>query len=204
MPPKVVGFTDAFLAQFDFDGDALVDIDGPHHWIHRGWAFSINIADATFQKNGEMGVIFTTPAGDKEIHMVVLLTVDTKSMFDILRAPTIDVANYPSQFQTPINRNENSDTASIISSVRAVPVVNEVGIILDGDTTPITANGTVIHTEVIGGAKNKDFGDGIRSVSERVLKADTIHYFRVVGDNTGTDNLGLSMELVWYEKDSIL
>ena len=191
------------LARFGFDGEALIGVELPHHEIHEGNSFKVDLVDLTFAKNGEIGILFTTPNTTKHLHIVPLISVTDKSTFDILEAPTIDVGNYPTNFYEPINRNRNSATASIVSSVRAVPVVNQVSLILDGDTTPVTADGTAIHTEVIGGAKNKSVGEGIRDVSEYVLKANTTYYLRIVGDNTGTGALGISMHLSWYEREAI-
>ncbi len=177
-------------AGIDDSTHSLQVIDYAHHEIHSGSTYAIHLADLTFKKNGEMGVLFKTPAGDKWFHMVYSVEVACKSTFDILEAPTVDVANYPTTFYVPRNRNRNSIKESTAISVRAVPAVNEVGLILDGDTTPITADGLVLHTEIIGGAKKgKTASDGHSHDDEYILKADTVYYFRVVGDNTGDNNL---------------
>lgn len=202
--PKPVTFTDLMLAQFGFDGSALKSIQLAHHEIHEGNSFYVHLIDLTFAKNGEMGILFTAPAGDKHIHVVPQVSVTDKSTFTILEAPTIDVGNYPTNFQVPMNRNRNSPTVSIVSSVRAVPVANQISLLLDGDTTPISADGTVIHEEALGAAKNRSPGEGQRGTAEYVLKTSTTYYFRIVGDNTGTGALALDMELSWYERDSIL
>jgi hypothetical protein len=188
-------------------GDSLADglttaakvISYAHHEIHSGSAYCVHVVDLTFAKNGEMGILFTTPDTLKHIHMTPLISVSDKSTFDILEGPTLDVANYPTTFYTPTNRNRNSSKTSVVSSVRAAPVVNQVSLVLDGDTTPVSADGLNIHTEVIGGAKNKTAGEGSRDVSEYILKQNTTYYFRIVGDNTGSGALGLSMEITWYE-----
>jgi hypothetical protein len=188
-------------------GDSLVDgittaakvISYAHHEIHGGSAFCVHLVDLTFAKDGEMGILFTTPDTLKHIHMTPLVSVTDKSTFDILEAPTLDTGNYPTTFYTPLNRNRNSSKTSVVSSVRAAPVAGQASLILDGDTTPISGDGTNIHTEVIGGAKNRAAGEGSRDVSEYILKQNTTYYFRIVGDNTGTGDLGLSMEITWYE-----
>lgn len=192
------------LEQLDFDANALVGIDGPHSYIHLGWAFSVHLPELAFAKNGEMGILLTTAAGTRRLHVTPLVSAADKSTFDILRNPTLDIGNYPSRFYTPRNRNENSDAVSIASSVRAVPVASEVSLIVDGDTTPISADGFTLHSEVIGGAKNKSAGEGLRDLTEYVLLAGATYYFRLKGDNTGTGALGAGMELTWYERETTL
>jgi hypothetical protein len=201
------GFTAIITDPDDPDKQAKIDdsthslqiVDYAHHEIHSGSTFAIHLADATFAKAGEMGVLFKTPAGTKWFHLVYAIDVATKSIFDILEAPTVDTGNYPTTFYVPRNRNRNSDKISTAISVRGTPAANEVGLILDGDTTPISADGLVLHTEVIGGAKNKTASSGHSHDDEYILKADTVYYFRVKGDDTGTADLQLSMELIWYE-----
>ena len=183
----------------DASTNTLQTIAYEHHEIHSGSTFCVHLADNIVAKNTEMGVLFTTPAGTKWLHLVYQVSMADKAIFDILEAPTIDTGNYPTTFYTPINRNRNSLTESIVSSVRAAPVVNQVSLILDGNTSPISADGTLIHTEIIGGAKNKSATDGHSHADEYILKANTTYYFRVVGDNTGAGNLQFSMELIWYE-----
>ena len=202
------GIMKAFWGSGDSDYDfvrmddatyALTVMEYEHHKIHNGDSFKIDLIDLTFTKNGEMGVIFTTSPTAKQMHVIPLISITDKSTFDILEGPTIDVGNYPTNFYTPINRNRNSANASLVSSVRAAPNANEVSLVLDGNTTPISADGINIHSEVIGGAKNKSASEGVRGLAEYILKAGTTYYFRVVGDNSGTGGLGFSMELSWYE-----
>ncbi len=186
-------------AGIDDSTHSLQIVDYAHHEIHSGSTFAVHLADNTFAKNGEMGVIFKTPAGAKWFHCVYAVDVAAKSYFDILEAPTVDTGNYPTTFYAPRNRNRNSIKESTAISVRGVPAANEVGLILDGDTTPISADGLVLHTEIIGGKRNKTASDGHSHDDEYILKADTVYYFRVVGDNTGDPNLQISMEIIWYE-----
>jgi hypothetical protein len=195
----LISATDSRDVRADASTHSLQTISYGHHEIHSGSSFSVHLFDLTFAKNGEMGILFTVPNTTKWIHVIPLVEVADKSSFEILEAPTLDVGNYPTTFYEPINRNRNSTNDSVVSSVRAAPVVNQVSLILDGDTTPVSADGTVIHGEVIGGAKNKTAGGGVRDIAEYILDQGVTYYFRVVGDNTGTGALGLSMELSWYE-----
>ena len=184
-------------AEIDNSTHSIQIVDYAHHEIHSGSTFCVHLKDLTFSKNGEMGVLFKTPAGAKWFHLVYQVDVACKSSFDILEGPTVDTGNYPTTFYAP--RNRNSLNVSTAISVRAVPAANQVGLILDGNTTPIAADGTVLHTEVLGGKKGKSASEGHSHDDEYILKADTVYYFRIKGDNTGEDNLQLSIELIWYE-----
>ncbi len=185
--------------RIDASTNSLQNVEYSHHEIHSGSTFCIHLANLLFAKAGETGILFKTPAGTKWLHLVYSVSVETKCTFDILEAPTVNTGAYPVAFYEPRNRNRNSDKESTILSIRAAPVVNQASIIVDGTATPISADGTVLHTEVIGGKRGKTASDGHSHTDEYILKADTVYYFRVVGDDTGTSNLGMSMELIWYE-----
>ena len=192
---------DTYLANaIDNSTNAVNTIDYAHHEVHAGSTFCIHLADNAVGKATEMGCLFTTPAGAKWFHCVYSVSMGAKAVFDILEAPTVDVTPDLTNFYTPRNRNRNSDKVSTASSVRVTPVANQATLILDGDATPISADGTVLHTEVIGGAKKgKTASDGHTHEDEYILKADTTYYFRVKGDDTGDNNLQMSMEVIWYE-----
>ena len=188
--------------RIDRSTNSLQTIEYEHHEIHSGSTFCVHLADTQVAKDTEMGVIFTTPAGDKHFHFVYSVDIAARATFDILESPTIDTGNYPTTFYTPRNRNRNlaASKVSTALSVRAAPAANEVSLILDGDASPISADGLVLHTEILGGAKKgKSASDGHSHSDEYMLLADTTYYCRVVGDNTGDANLQMSMELIWYE-----
>ena len=186
--------------RIDTSTRSIQTIEYEHHEIHSGSTFCVHLADNQVAKDTEMGILFTTPAGTKWFHLVYSVDMAARAVFDILEAPTIDVDPDLTNFYTPINRNRNSDNESTASSVRATPVANQVTLILDGDASPISADGTVIHTEILGGAKKgKTAADGHSHTDEYILKAGTTYYLRVKGDNTGDANLQMSMEAIWYE-----
>lgn len=178
---------------------ALASMTYPHHEIHEGSAFAVHHYELDFDKASEIGVLFTTANTTRWIHVVSLVGVGTKALFEILRAPTIDVANYPTTFYVPRNRNENSPTTSNVSSVRAVPVVNQVSLKLKADASPITADGFCLHAEAFGAKKGKTMMSGIRDSEEYELLQNTTYYFRILGANTGDDDVAATMELSWYE-----
>ncbi len=187
------------LVRLDASTHSIRTITYGHHEIHAGSSYSVHLVDLLFQKDEEVGVIFTTPNTEKWLHVVPIIDVEAKSTFDILEAPTVNVAAYPTNFIEPHNRNRNSAKTSQVSSVRAAPVKGEVSLVVGGDASPVSADGLVLHTEILGGKKKKTAGDGVRDTSEYILKQNTTYYFRVLGDNTGDNDLGFSMELTWYE-----
>ncbi|MCK5236320.1 MAG: hypothetical protein KAR06_04965 [Deltaproteobacteria bacterium] len=176
---------------------ARLAIDYAHHEIHSGSSFAVHQVEADFDKLTEIGVLFTTPDTAEWVHMVPLVTCGAAARFDILEAPTLDVGNYPTTFYEPRNRNRNSAHPSTVSSVQAVPVANEVSLKLKGDAAPVSADGTVLHCEIIGAGK-KGGGVGNRDADEYVLKQNTTYYFRLLGLNV-SDDVVASIELTWYE-----
>lgn len=178
-------------------------VEHPHHEIHAGSAFSIHIDEADFDKSSEIGILFTTPNTAEWCHLVPIIDCGTIARFQILRGPTLDTENYPTTFYVPRNRNENSEHPSAVLDVRAVPVVNSASLKLKADTTPISADGFVVHTEIVGTGK-KGGGVGSRQTDEYVLKQNTTYYFRLLGLGTGSDNSVASMEITWYEHTNVV
>ena len=191
---------DVAEARIDASTHALEIIGYAHHEVHAGSAFAVHQVEVDFDKASEIGVLFTTPNTTKWIHMLALVDCGTAAWFEILEAPTVDTDNYPITFYTPQNRNRNHDgvTASIVSSVRGTPNADEVSLKLKGDAAPITDDGTVVHTEIIGTGK-KGSAVGSRGTSEYVLKQNTTYYFRLKGLGSGADDSVASIELDWYE-----
>ena len=85
-----------------------------------------------------------------------------------------------------------------IISIRAAPVVNQASLKLPANTAPVTADGTVIHAEMIGGSKQAG-GSGGRDSNEYILLRNTNYYFRLSGSAGGADNAVGSIILNWYE-----
>lgn len=188
---------------FDAATSALATTTYPHHEIHSGSAFAVHHYELDFDKASEIGVLFTTANTTRWVHVVALVGVGTKALFEILQAPTIDVANYPVAFYAPRNRNQNSATTSGVLSVRAAPVVNQVSLKRKADAAPITADGVCLHAEAFGAKKGKTMMSGIRDDEEYVLLQDTTYYFRILGNNTGDDDVAASMEITWYEHTNV-
>ncbi len=197
---KALGYTGASfqLAILDPTSFAAIGIDYAHHKIHDGNSFSVSHYEADFDKVDIFGVLFTTPDTLNRIHMFPIVYAGSASLFEILEAPTIDTGNYPTVFSTPINRDRNSSTLSTVSSVRAAPVVDRVSLKRPGDVTPVSADGTIIHAEMIGSSKQGG-GSGGRDNNEYILKQNTTYYFRLSGSAGGADNSVGSIILSWYE-----
>ena len=201
---KTMGWTgNSFqLERLDPSTLAKIAIDYAHHKVHDGEAYCASIYEADFDKDEQIGIIFTTPDTEKHLHVMLNVYASSAALFQICEAPTMDVGEYSVTFPSPMNRNRNSDNTSAILSWRAVPVVGQFSQKVVADADPRTADGTVIHSEVIGSGKQGG-GGPTRDTGEFVLKRNTIYYFRLKGTTQGADNSIASMELVWYENEPI-
>ena len=170
--------------------------------VHEGHAFCVHHAEADFDKADVIGILFTTPNSTKHLHMLALVYAGSSSFYQIYEAPTLDPANYPTSFTTPINRNRNSSITSDVLSARAVPVVNQVALKTVPDVNPVTATGTVLHAEMIGSGKQGG-GGGNLAAGKYILKRNTLYYFRLSGTAAGADNSVASIELTWAEHTAL-
>ena len=197
---KTKGYTGSTFqfAIIDPTSFAAIGIDYAHYRIHEGNSFSISHYEADFDKAENFGVLLTTPNTLNRIHMFPIVYAGAASLFEICEAPTLNTGNYPTVFATPINRDRNSSTVSTVLSVRAAPVVNRVSLKRPIDATPVTADGTIIHAEMIGSSKQGG-GSGGRDNNEYILKQNTTYYFRLSGSAGGADNSVGSIILSWYE-----
>lgn len=177
---------------------SLESIDIAHSHIHSGESYVAHHYEADFDKADEIGILFTTPNTAKWIHAFPLVYCGAAALFQICEAPVLDAGEYPTTFFTPINRNRNSSNTSGVLSVRAASVVNRVSLKVVADASPVTGDGTVIHSEVMGSGKQGG-GSGSRDDSEYILKQNTTYYFRLKGMTGGADNSVASMQVTWYE-----
>jgi len=185
-------------ARLDASTHVLLRMSHLHHELHAGNAFKIDHSDTGLAAGGEIGILFTTPNTTKWGHVFAQASCGTAANFEILEAPTLDTGNYPTTFRTILNRNRNSNTESVMVSVRASPVANQASIKLAGDVTPISGDGTAIHSEAFGATKNDPVVASTRDEGEYVFKKNTTYYFRLKGDGTGSGGVA-SMHVSWYE-----
>ena len=186
------------VARIDASTHTMQTIDYSHHEIHSGRMFKVDHSDTELAAAGEIGVLFTTHDSTRWGHVFCKVSCATAANFEILEVPTLDTGNYPTTFYTIINRNRNKTaTTSLMSSVRAAPVANQASLKLAGNTTPISGDGTVVHSEALGGDKFTSAGVD-RDNSEYVLKQNTTYYFRLLGDGSGAGGVA-SMQVAWYE-----
>jgi len=169
----------------------LMSIDYPHHEIHGGSMYSISIYDADLDTDDELTIAFTTDDSLKWMHAIPLVSNSSASLFEILESPTITVDS--GSQQVAVNNNRNSSNTSLISSIETTPTIGSATI-----NPTITADGTVIYSEIIG------FGRGggassTRGVGEKILKQNTTYAYRLTGL---ADNGAASLAVVWYEHTS--
>ena len=156
-----------------------------HHEVHEGKSFFVSAYDADLDTSDTLALAFLTPALTK-IHVLALIDNTSASLFEIIEGATnVNGSNIP-----VYNRDRNSATTSEIMSAKATPTPN---VVTTGSTF---TGGTTIHSQVIGGGKEK-IGGQTRGSAEIILKVNTIYAFRLTGlaDN-GSANVGIS----WYQK----
>jgi hypothetical protein len=87
------------------------------------------------------------------------------------------------------NQNRNSALVTIVKSIATVPIS---GATL---TSTVTADGTVLVSDIIGVGRNAGYGESTH-LAEIILKAATTYVFRLTGL---ADNGVASINLSWYE-----
>ena len=173
---------------YDTSTNALEGIDYEHHEIHAGSAYDVGWYDADLGIGDELIIAFKTSATAKEMHMVITANNSSASIFETLEGPTITAGTGTNL--TIRNMNRNSLNASLATNMAVTPVAG-----LATLNPTITADGTVLNTELIGAGVNKG-GGASRGTTERILKANTIYAFRLTGTAaSGKANLHLD----WYE-----
>ena len=197
---KIKGYTGSSFqfARLDPSSFALEIASHAEVEVHEGNAFCAHIYEADFDKIDEIGILFTTPDTAKHLHILPKVYSGAAALFQICEAPTMDTSEYSVTFHIPTNRNRNKNTTSGIKSWRAAPVVNQYSEKVVADASPVTADGTVIHSEVIGSGKQGGGGPNF-DTGEYILKRNTTYYFRLAGMAGGADNSVSCMELYWFE-----
>lgn len=197
---KGMGFTGTSLQlmRLDKSSFSLKIVTHGESEIHEGHAFCAHIFETDFDKADSIGILFTTPNTLSRLHMLPKVYAGAAALFQICEAPTLDVGEYSITFHAPTNRDRNSSITSGIRSWRAAPVANQYSEKVVADASPVTNDGTVIHSEVIGSGKQGGGGPSLEA-GAYILKQNTTYYFRLAGMAGGADNSVASMELTWYE-----
>jgi len=175
--------TDAWYAsspEVDTSTHATTVIAYAHHEVHSGSSFAMHVANANLAKDGEINIVFTTPAGAKWFHCEAMVGAANAGLFSIEQAAVTSGGTA----HVPRNRNQNS----IKASTAITPVIN----------ATYTSSTLQLHVEAVGAGKGGTSG-GSRGADEYILLANTKYCFRYVGANTATASGPVSIEVTWYE-----
>lgn len=178
----------------------IVVTEFDHHNIHAGVAFTCHYNnDCT--NTGEMTIIaLKTPNTTKWIHMVFEASASADAYMAIYEASDLDVDE--GSDLTIYNRNRNSATTSVVSTIETVP---EAGKATSFDETQ--AGGATLSTATelfrwyMGAATTGgDLSGEARGTAEFILMANTQYAFVVV--STSNDDNTHNLVLTWYEHTS--
>lgn len=172
------------VGSLDPTSNALFITNFPHHKIHEGSAYLLDIVDTSMGNTEYIGVSFTTPAAVAgKIHLIMSFAAKAASHLDLIEIPQT-LTN--GTVVVPLNRDRNSDNESALTSVKTY------------DSTAsdvITAGtGTVIH-DLYTWADKKTGGES-RDTDEIILKASTSYAVKLTAD--AATNAG-HIILSWYE-----
>lgn len=163
--------------------NAQISIDYAHHEIHDGSSFVVSYTDLAMGSGHWLGIGFTTPQGDKKLHLVAQWATLGIAHAEILEGATLTSGTAT----TATNRNRSSTKTSIIAdSLKAYN--SEVG-------TDNIAGGTTIHETYAFSAKS----GGTETGSDRdeiILAPGTTYGIKVTSDAAGGK---ATLTLHWYE-----
>lgn len=174
----------------DGNTDAVKTITYPHHEIHAGNSFKVDINTNDLDDEGDedaLHISFTTPNTTKWMHLVVEATATGAADLSITEAPTGGVGG--GDDLTIFNRDRNSSTVS-----GAISTGSSTANKMTQDASAPTG-GTEIHHWKFGTGKNK-IGGSVRSIEEFILKQNTKYSFRL---SSSTDAIIAQLTLHWYE-----
>lgn len=169
----------------DTDGTAVTE-DRTHKRIHDGHSFMTHHNDSALASASTINVYFKTDASQL-VHILYNVIGSDAFDFEILEAPTV-TSNTGTNAHPVYNKNRNSATVSTVLDNATSPAGDKVGL----DVT-VTADGTIINSEVFG--NNKGGGD-FSLIREIVLKLNTAYVFRLTSRSAGNR---CHINLDWYE-----
>lgn len=172
-------------------------IEYEHHEIHAGSSFFCHYHnDCT--NTGEMTMIaFNTPNTTKWIHIIFEASSTAAAYMGIYEVADLDV-DEGTQL-TIYNRDRNSATLSVVTSVETVPVANKATSYTEAQAAGATLSvATELERHYMGAAAaGADIAGQARAVSEWILKQATQYAFVIV--STTNDDNTHSLRLSWYE-----
>ena len=166
---KVQGYngTNWHPAEIDSMTRAINTISHAHHEIHEGSHFKADRQDIALSTTDTIELLLTTPDTTKWVHFLLTMQSTGEVVVELYEGTTVSAEGTAI---TPINRNRNSATKSVV-------VVTH--------TPSVSSDGTKLTENWIGTTGFKeDIGDTLRDNSEIILKQNTKYLIRLtaVGD----------------------
>ena len=164
---------------------AAVGITYAHYRIHAGSSFVCGILTTNTTSLG-----FKTPAGLKQLHMIIKWAAESKATFELWEGRTWTPGTEATT-STIFNRNRNSDNASIVLEDSSGTFAATGKMLVK--PTPVVA-GTLLDTEQTWSDKKETSVS--RGISEFISKADET-YVALLTSNDGVK--GTQIVMNWYE-----
>lgn len=180
------------IASWDDVSGSFLWTDFAEHQINEGNAFHVHYSVTTAATDDHRtGIAFKTPNTTKYGHLVAMFSASAAAEFIINEAPTLGVPAAGVDLAIK-NRNRNSATASVMSSLETVPTVASVSTFTEAEmaTATVSAGTELDHVFLAG-------GNGPFVLPKFVLKANTIYLFYLI--NTGANANTHSIHLDWCE-----
>lgn len=175
----LISDTVARALRLDSSTHAINTTENAHHEIHEGRHFKADRQDTSLATDETIELLLTTPDTTRWAHFLLTMQSTGEVVVELYEGTTVSAEGTAI---TPINRNRNSDTASVV-------VVTH--------TPTITSDGTKLTENWIGTTGFKeDIGDRTRGDNEIILKQNTKYLIRLTAVGNGIKG---AIGGDWYE-----
>ena len=182
--------------RIDASTHAIETIAYSHHEVHAGSSFTCHYNNDVTNIGEMTAIAFNVPNTAKWIHVVSQYASSGTAYFVIYENPSIDV-DEGTQL-TIYNRNRNSATASVVSSIETVPVANKATSYTEAQAASANITTTVeLERRYIGAGDRKSVGGAARGEEEFILDQGNQYIFMLV--SLTADDATHNITLDWYE-----
>ena len=180
--------------------NTIQTIEYEHHEIHAGSSFTCHYNNDVTNIGEMTGIAFNTPNTTKWIHITVTAVATGGAYIAIYEAADLDV-DEGSQL-TIYNRDRNSATTSVVTSIETTPVANKATSYTEAQLAGATlSTATEIMRRYIGTPGKGGIGGETRAVSEWILKQNTQYCFLIY--SLTADDATHNLTLDWYEHTNL-
>lgn len=180
---------------------ALINLTHGHHEIHKGSSFCADYTITTAATDDHRTAIgFNTPNTAKWGHLTIIISASQPAEFFLDEAPTID--DDAGTQKTILNRNRNSPTISVMTSLESAPTANQVTTFTEAQIAAASYSaGTIIENPQFSGGQGPfAIGGSLRGTQEIILKQNTKYLFFL--QNVGANANVHYIQLNFYEHEN--